>query len=363
MGKEPLKNSQGGGDNVTPLFYMIISDIFQRARPPEKRTYERNIMSEKNKWLQFFADGASGGDGGDGAASGATSADAGQSTGVNAADAGRNLEDLGVPKDKAEQFRARKAKKQANMPTEPVKTEVSEAKPETSEWDTFMSRPENKQRLQSMMAERGKAATEATAAANEQMEKYTPMLKLLAGHYGIQSENDNINVDAVIRAVLDDDQYYEDRALENGETIDEAKHGWQKDYQEEQRSKQERSLQLQQHFYGMQQQANKLREVFPDFDLEKELQDPVFLDRTLPEKKMSVEDAYWSIHHGEIMEKQAEAIAKRAKADAAAAIRSGARPRENGGSAMATVSSTPNLKTMTREQRAAYIKAKYPAPG
>ena len=331
------------------------------------------------EWLQFFADGASGGAaGGDGAATGVTSADAGQSTGVTAADAGRSLEDLGVPHERAEKFRQRKKA----VPTEPA-VEQQEAVPAeeqaqaanpATDWDAFMEIPENKQRLQVMIAERGKQATAARQQAEAQLGKIAPMLELIASRYGLEAKDGQYDLDALTKAVTDDDSYYERRAEDLGVDIAVAKQLEQSNMErrraeaqaqalQAQQQKQEREFQLQQHFRKMQQQAGELKKLFPDFDLQRELQNPRFMQLTSPEVAMSVDDAFYSLHHDEIMEKQAEAIARRAKADAAAAIRSGVRPRENGGSAMAAVSSTPDLKHMTREQRAAYIKAKYPPPG
>ena len=237
-----------------------------------------------------------------------------------------------------------------------------------------MEIPENKQRLQVMIAERGKQATAARQQAEAQLGKIAPMLELIASRYGLEAKDGQYDLDALTKAVTDDDSYYERRAEDLGVDIAVAKQLEQSNMERRraeaqaqalkaQQQKQEREFQLQQHFRKMQQQAGELKKLFPDFDLQRELQNPRFMQLTSPEVGMSVDDAFYSLHHNEIMEKQAEAIARRAKADAAAAIRSGVRPRENGGSAMAAVSSTPDLKHMTREQRAAYIKAKYPPPG
>lgn len=122
-----------------------------------------------------------------------------------------------------------------------------------------------------------------------------------------------------------------------------------------------REAMLRRHFAGMLRQAERLREVFPDFDLHRELEDPEFLRRTLPESGMSVEDAFYSLHHGEILRRQAEAVALRSRADAAAALRLGERPRENGSSANAAALGAPDLRHMSRRDKIAYIRAKYPS--
>ena len=321
-------------------------------------------MFDKMKWLQFFADGASGGDGGgDGAGTGVS----------ENGDAGRTLEDLGVPHDRAERYRQRRAKAPQADPEEVPEAAAPEAtQPATMSWDDFMEIPENKQKLQAMMSERGKQATKAKADADAAMGKINPMLELIASRYGIQPVNGAYDVDAITKAVIDDDSYYERKAEDLGVDVSVAKQLEQANMErrraearekamQAEREKQERDFQLQQHFMGMQRQAADLKKMFPDFSLERELQNPEFLRRTAPESGMSVADAFYSLHHDDIMQQQAEAIARRSRADAAASIRSGVRPKENGGSAAAAVTGTPDLKKMTREERRAYIMAKYPS--
>ena len=323
-------------------------------------------MSDKFKWLQFFADGASGsGEGGEGAG-----------TGVEAGAADRTLEDLGVPADRAERFRQRRSKMQPPAETreEPAAEEppAEEQNPAMS-WDDFMGIPENQQRLQAMMADRGKKATEAKAAADATMNKVNPMLELLAAKYGIDATDGQYDIDAITRALTDDDSLYAEKAEELGVDVSVAKQLEQANMERRraemreqamlaEQQKQERDFQLRQHFNKMQQEATKLKELFPDFDLQNELRDPKFLRYTSPEVGMSVTDAFYSLHHDSIMQQQAEAIAKRAKADAAASIRSGVRPRENGSAATAAVAAAPDIRHMTREDRRAYIMSKY-GPG
>ena len=321
-------------------------------------------MSAKTKWfpifcIQYFADGASGGEGGDGAGTGTAAGD-------NAADAGRDLEALGVPREYAERHRKRTEKKQAAAPAQPQQAEAPAASDGGNEWDAFFSKQENKDKLQQMMAERGKAATEAKNAASAQMEKMAPILKLLGEKYGVTpTEDGSYDVDAITKAMGDDDSLYEEKALEMGVNVDVAKqlvHAEELEQQQrEAEAKAQRDAMLQEHFNKVRQQGAQLKELFPDFDLDRELQDPEFVRRTAP-GALSVEDAYYSLHHREIMQRQAESIARRAKQTAAAAVQSGsARPRENGSAATASAAVTPNMRAMSRADRLAYIKAKYPS--
>ena len=319
-------------------------------------------MSDTFAWLQFFAEGAAGADGasGDGA-----------DTGAETADAGRSLEELGVPREKAERYRARREKAApAVLPAGEAEDGgtggASEQKGSGVSWDDFMALPENRQRLQRMMAERGRSAAAARAEAEARMERLNPMFRLLAGRYGIEARDGVYDADAIVRAVTGDDSYYQDKADEMGVSADVARRLDQADELRQERAREqarrEREEELQRHFMQMRQQADELRTLYPDFDLDRELQDPVFVRRTAPgPDAMSVEDAFYSIHHRDLMKRQAEEIALRARADAAAGFRANrARPRENGSSATGAVQASPDMRGMTHAQRIAYMKAKYP---
>ena len=70
----------------------------------------------------------------------------------------------------------------------------------------------------------------------------------------------------------------------------------------------DRALRL--HFSGLEKQAEAIKSAFPDFDLRAELNDPVFVRLTSPMVGLSVEDAYYAIHHREITEAGARAAAQ-----------------------------------------------------
>ena len=113
----------------------------------------------------------------------------------------------------------------------------------------------------------------------------------------------------------------------------------------------------------MQAQAQDVQQIMPGFNLQDAINDPQFVGLTSPDNPhmLTVEQAVWALHGKEIQAQSANAIAQRAKLDAANAIRSGIRPRENGNST-AAVSANPNMKNMTREERRAYIMQKYRPP-
>ena len=312
--------------------------------------------------LQFFADG--GATGGEGGAEGVTAGDPGQQN---------SLESLGVPKDKAERYRARKAKyaaKAAAAETQAQSEEPAEEKPAAapaqSAWDEFMKDPDNNARMQKTIKDRLK---EQGKKHEEYMAKLSPALELLASKYNLEAVDGKIDPEALAKAITSDSSYYEGKALELGvdeETAkrilelerDSAQLEKMKQAQLQQQQEEERDNMLREHFNAMQRQADDLRNIFPDFDLQRELQNPEFYKRTAP-GGMSVKEAVYSLHGDEILEKQAAIIAQRTKVDVANSIRSGKNhPRENG-SLNAAVSTRPDMQKMTREDRLQYIKKKY----
>ena len=292
----------------------------------------------------------------------------GADTGVASGNPGPSLEDLGVPAEKAEKFRQRKQKKS------PPPAKQAEEKPGTGQeaepaaqqamsWDEFMKIPENNARMQRTMSERvNRVARENT----ECISKLSPALELIANRYGIKANDDgSYDAEAIAKAIQDDDSYYEDKAAEMGVDVDTAKRIEQLETEnrrnEEVIQRQRRDQQLREHFMKMQQQANDVKDIMPNFDLQAAINDPVFMKLTSPEIGMSVKQAVYALHGDEIQAQAVNAVAQRARIDAANAIRSGVRPRENG-NGTAAVSQTPNMKNMKREERRAYIMQKYQPP-
>ena len=107
------------------------------------------------------------------------------------------------------------------------------------------------------------------------------------------------------------------------------------------------------HYDSLSRQAQAMGQRYPDFDLQKELDNPVFLKLTGPRVGLSVEDAYMAVHHRELM----EAVSRGVRQEAANAIRAGGmRPTEHGIHAKAPSVVTFDYKNATRSQREAFKK-------
>ena len=310
----------------------------------------------KEKWLnlQLFAGEGAGDGGGDGAATGESAVDPGQ----------QRLLELGVPADKIRKNRAYKpsatpaaqkqdAQKQeqaaAANPTEEPKTEANAR----MSWDEIMADPEYNKQMQSVVQSRLRSAK----GAEEALGKLAPALELLARKHGFDPANPDY--DALAQAISDDDAYYEDKALEMGVSVETAKKIDQQERDTARQQQQEaRTLEeqkIQQHFAKLEQQAEEMKKVFPNFDLRTELQNPNFVRMTSPNVGISVEDAYYACHRKELqtaaMQVAAQKTAQKISNDIQAGNR---RPSENGTSGQAPSVTTFDYRGMSPEQRKAF---------
>ena len=131
-----------------------------------------------------------------------------------------------------------------------------------------------------------------------QLNALEPMLKVLRERAGVESNDD------LIRHVMDDDSLYEEEADAAGMTVSAYRTFKQLEQQNaEMRAREEQSLQDQmfrEHFGKLVQQAEAMKQQFPNFDLQEELKNQKFFQLTSPDVGVSVEDAYFAVHHKEL---------------------------------------------------------------
>ena len=298
----------------------------------------------------------------------------GAATGESAVDPGQQrLLELGVPADKIRKNRAYKlnapaqnpaaagqgkAQEQkqeqaaaANNPAEEKKTDA----PARMSWDEIMKDPEYNKQMQAVVQSRLRSAK----GAEETLGKMAPALELLARKHG--QDPANIDYDALAKAISDDNDYYEDKALEMGVSLETAK---RIDQQERETARQQREeartleeQKFQNHIMKLEQQGEALKKVFPNFDLRTELRNPVFARMTSPNVGISVEDAYYSIHRKEIQAAAMQVTAQKTAQKISNSIQAGSRrPNENGTSGQAPSVTTFDYSRASREQREALKK-------
>lgn len=338
---------------------------------------------KNTRWLnlQLFA-----GEGADGAG-GAGTAESG-ATNVTA-DAEQRLRELGVPEDKIKK-RASKVASRLNAhssdargnahadvsdadgsdktrddtaesapqnvsPSEKTKSEDKDGEPtaQTSyrmTWDEIMKDPEYNRQMQSVVQSRLRSAK----SAEKNLAKMTPAIELLARKYKLDTKN--MDYDALAKAISDDDQYYEERALELGTSVETAKRIDKLEAENERNKAQaERTMQeqrIREHLVRLEEQGEALKRIFPSFDLRRELQNPAFARMTSPNVGISVEDAYYAVHRNEIQSASMKVASQKAAEKISNSIQAGSRrPNEAGASAQAASNSTFDYRAASREQR------------
>lgn len=313
----------------------------------------------KIKWflLQLFADGASGGDGGgEGAAAGETAADAGQ----------QRLKELGVPENKIRKNRAykfgkpsaeavRKAEPQEKPQQEvaaPAEQKDSQQEAQSSprmSWDEIVKDPEYNQEIQKLI----KARLRESGAYKDAMEALDPALTLLARQYGIDPGKKDYK--ALAQKITDDDHYYENKALETGDSVETVKKLEQQEIELNRFRRQEaqnlETQKINRHFASLEKQGEALKARFPGFDLRTELQNPVFARMTAPDSGLTVEDAYYAVHRAEIQSAQAKVIADQTAKQMANSIRSNAARPDESGSRQGSSTVSFDYSKASRQQR------------
>ena len=277
--------------------------------------------------LQFFAEG---GEGGDGAATGETPAAAGQ-------DYESKLRAKGVPESMIKN-RAKKAAPAAKeQPTEHAADAENPPAPANESWDDFFARPENKEKMETMMKERVKKYSEAA----DSYDKSKNFIGLMAKKYNMDPEN--IDYEKLTEAAFNDDSNFEEQALLEGKPVEEVKQKASNDL---------RQQMAQAHVQKITRQAEELKSLYPDFDLAKELENPQFKRLIHPGVGLSVRQAYEVMNSAAIQARQAQAIAQQTIQKAANAVMSGSfRPTENGTGAKAASVATVNPRKMTQRER------------
>ena len=199
-------------------------------------------------------------------------------------------------------------------------------------------------------------------AADAKFAQMDPMFDVLAKKYGVgRGDDGKLDMQALMAAVMSDDGLLEEQAAEEGLTPE----GMRKVMRAEQI---ERSMQAQQAeqenmrlFAAIQEEAQALKAVYPDFDLDAEIGDERFGSLLISLQRAGVDaplrTAYEVAHRQELLQRAVNYTAAKARQDVAASVQSNlSRPREMGSSG-APAQSNFDPEKMTKKDYEA-IKAK-----
>ena len=287
--------------------------------------------------LQLFAEGGAG-DGGTGAAEGATGETA--VAAVQQTKGSKNpLADVkyGIQEDSAQ--------------TAPVQetAEVVETPDRKAEFKKLIKgeyKNEYDAEVQDIVQRRLKNTRETV----EKYEALTPTLEMLAKKYGV----DSADINALNRAIEEDDSYYEDEALEKGITVQQLKEirKMERENSELRRQMQEKESRENANrlYQQWMEQAQQVKAVYPSFDLSTEMQNPKFID--LLRANIDVRTAYEVLNNDKIIPAAMQFTAKQVEQKLTNKIvANGARPSENGMSSQSASLTKSDVSQLTKEDR------------
>ena len=195
-------------------------------------------------------------------------------------------------------------------------------------------------------------------SSKETVDKYNalaPTLELLGSKYGVDAGD----TEALIKAISEDDSYYEQEALEKGMTVQQLKEVKKMERENAELKAQMQEAQRQENgkklYAAWMQQADEAKKVYPSFDLRAEMNNPKFVD--LLRSNIDVRTAYEVLHKDEIIPAAMQFTAKTVESKLAKSIAAnGARPSENGMSSQSAAVVKSDVSQLSKADRAEIIR-------
>ena len=183
----------------------------------------------------------------------------------------------------------------------------------------------------------------------------SPTIEMMAKKYGVDANN----IEALNKAIQEDDSYYEQEALEKGLTVQQLKEIKKMERenadlkaQMEEQQRQENGKKL---YAAWMQQADEAKKVYPSFDLRAEMNNPQFVN--LLRSNIDVRTAYEVLHKDEIIPAAMQFTAKTVESKLAKSIAAnGARPSENGMSSQSAAVVKSDVSQLSKADRAEIIR-------
>jgi phosphopantetheinyl transferase (holo-ACP synthase) len=185
----------------------------------------------------------------------------------------------------------------------------------------------------------------------EKYEKTVPVLELLSKKYGVDASD----IDALTKAMNDDDSYFEEEAMQKGISVEQLKEfrRMEKENAElrKMRDEQERKANADRIYAEWTKQAEATKLVYPNFNLENEvINNPQFVD--LIRNNIDVRTAYEVTHKDDIIAGAMQFAAKEAEAKVTnRVIANGSRPNENGISSRGASQVKSDVSKLTKAER------------
>ena len=308
--------------------------------------------------LQLFGEG--GGDGGDG---GSTSASVGESVGE------KKPGEIEIPAsipEKAKKYYQKAMEKHSGSTTESSTQNSDNGQPtndqsttdELSYEDLIKSdkyKKDHKAYMDKTIGERLKKYK----GLEEELGKQKALLDTVAIKYGANPEDDNF-LDTLKEKIDADDSYYETYAMEHDISAEEARRVVTMERKaarfDAQREEAERQEQIRQNIIILRQNAEKTKAMFPDFDLDTEMQDERFR-KLCAATNGDTTAAFKACHHDEIVSDTVRRASRQIQNQTAQSVASNkARPIENGISSSAPSVVSQDFRNMNLQDLRKYAE-------
>lgn len=204
--------------------------------------------------------------------------------------------------------------------------------------------------VQNIVKQRLKRAKDFERQANEYHDKTSGIFESLAVKYGLNADN----IDGIVKAVQEDNSYYEDEALKRGMDVSEFRHLKQIERENEIfKSRQEqfqRQQEEEQWYLALAEQAEKTKSVYPSFDISNEAENnPQFV--MLIEKGVDVQTAYEITHKDDVIAAAMKYAADSTKSKMQSSIiKNSQRPSENGLTSSGAVKTLTDISKLTPKE-------------
>jgi hypothetical protein len=194
--------------------------------------------------------------------------------------------------------------------------------------------------------------------SKETVDKYnalTPTLEILAKKYGVDASD----IEALNKAIEEDDSYFEEEALEKGITVQQLKEIRKIERENadlrRQMEEQNRKESANKIYAQWMEQAEDAKAVYPSFDLRVEMQNPQFVN--LLRSNVDVKTAFEVLHKDEIIPAAMQYTAKTVEQKLTnKIIANGARPAENGNSSQSATVVKSDVSQLSKADRAEIIR-------
>jgi hypothetical protein len=183
----------------------------------------------------------------------------------------------------------------------------------------------------------------------------TPTLEMLAQKYGVDAGD----IEALNKAIQEDDSYYEQEALEKGVTVQQLKEIRRMERENaalrQQMQEQESRENANRLYAQWMQQEQETKAVYPSFSLEAEMQNPQFVN--LLRSNVDVRTAYEVLHKDDIIRGAMQFTAQTVEQKIANKIKAnGARPTEGGMGSQSAAVVKSDVSQLSKADRAEIIR-------